>query len=165
MESDDPKAGVIYTSAHADGTGAMDLYLKIYEIEKAPYIQYDPKNRDENKIIYPQMDGKRVFLNAVRGMVMSTQAALAKTGLTWDDIQWFVPHQANLRINEKVVEVAKIPPAKVLNTIELYGNTTAATVPLTIDHWRAQGKVQKGDRILSSVFGAGFTWGAAIFTI
>jgi 3-oxoacyl-[acyl-carrier-protein] synthase-3 len=165
QETDDPKAGVIYTSAHADGTGAMDLYLKIYEIEKAPYIQYDPKNREENKLLYPQMDGKRVFLNAVRGMVMSTQAALAKTGLTWDDIDWFVPHQANLRINEKVVEVAKIPPEKVLNTIQFYGNTTAATVPLTIDHWRKEGKVKRGDRILSSVFGSGFTWGAAIFTV
>lgn len=164
-ETEDAKSGIIYTSAHADGSGAMDLYLKIFEIKKLPYVDYDAKNRDENQTMYPHMDGKRVFLNAVRGMVMSTQAALAKTGLTWDDIQWFVPHQANLRINEKVVEVAKIPPEKVLNTIQFYGNTTAATVPLTIDHWRQQGKVKKGDRILSSVFGSGFTWGAAIFTI
>ena len=88
-----------------------------------------------------------------------------KTGMTWDDIQWFVPHQANLRINEKVAEVASIPRDKVLNTIEFYGNTTAATVPLTIDHWRREGKVKAGDRILSSVFGSGFTWGAAIFTV
>lgn len=163
-ESDDPRTGIVYTSAHADGTGALDLYLKIFEIQKLPYLTYDPKNREENALMYPKMDGKRVFLNAVRGMVMSTQAALAKTGLSWDDIQWFVPHQANLRINEKVVEVAKIPPEKVLNTIEFYGNTTAATVPLTIDYWRQQGKVKRGDRILSSVFGSGFTWGAAIFT-
>jgi 3-oxoacyl-[acyl-carrier-protein] synthase-3 len=115
--------------------------------------------------MYPQMDGKRVFLSAVRGMVMSTQTALAKTGLTWDDIQWFVPHQANLRINEKVAEVANIPTNKVLNTIEWYGNTTAATVPLTIDYWRQHGKVKRGDRILASVFGSGYTWGAAIFTL
>jgi 3-oxoacyl-[acyl-carrier-protein] synthase-3 len=53
----------------------------------------------------------------------------------------------------------------VLNSIEHYGNTTAATVPLTIDHWRRLGKVKRGDRILSSVFGSGFTWGAAIFTL
>lgn len=165
MDTEDPRAGVLYTSAHADGSGAMDLYLKIFEIAKLPYVQYDARNREENETMYPKMDGKRVFLNAVRGMVMSTQAALAKTGLTWDDIQWFVPHQANLRINEKVVEVAKIPPEKVLNTIEIYGNTTAATVPLTIDHWRQQGKVKRGDRILSSVFGSGFTWGATIFTL
>jgi len=165
METDDARAGVMYTSAHADGNGANDLNLKIFEIARMPYLDYDPRDRETNALMYPKMDGKRVFLNAVRGMVMSTNTALAKTGLTWNDIQWFVPHQANLRINEKVVEVAKIPPEKVLNTIEFYGNTTAATVPLTIDHWRAQGKVKRGDRVLSSVFGSGFTWGAAIFTI
>jgi 3-oxoacyl-[acyl-carrier-protein] synthase-3 len=110
------------------------------------------------------MEGKRVFLHAVRSMVTSTQAALARTGLGWDDIQWFVPHQANLRINEKVVEVARIPRDKALSTIEFYGNTTAATVPLTIDYWRQQGRVKRGDRILASVFGSGYTWGAAIFT-
>jgi 3-oxoacyl-[acyl-carrier-protein] synthase-3 len=165
VDTDDPRAGVLYTSAHADGTGAQDLELKIYEIKRMPYLDYDPRDREHNALMYPKMDGKRVYINAVRGMVMSTQAALAKTGLTWDDIQWFVPHQANLRINEKVVEVAKIPPEKVLNTIEFYGNTTAATVPLTIDHWRQQGKVKRGDRILSSVFGSGYTWGAAIFTL
>src|SRR5262245_19252836 len=165
METDDPRAGVLYTSAHADGTGAMDLCLKIFEISRMPYLDYDPRDRERNQLMYPKMDGKRVFIHAVRGMVMSTQAALAKTGLSWDDIQWFVPHQANLRINEKVVEVAKIPVEKVLNTIEFYGNTTAATVPLTIDYWRNQGRVKKGDRVLSSVFGSGFTWGAAIFQI
>ncbi len=165
METDDPRAGVMYTSAHADGTGAMDLYLKVFEIAKAPYVNYDARNRDENIVKYPQMDGKRVFLHAVRGMVTSTQQALANTGLSWDDIQWFVPHQANLRINEKVVEVAKIPPGKVLNTIEIYGNTTAATVPLTIDHWRREGKVKRGDRIVSSVFGSGYPWGATIFRL
>ena len=165
QETDDPKAGIMYTSAHADGSGAQDLYLHIYEINRMPYLDYDPRDRENNQLMYPRMDGKRVFLNAVRGMVMSTNQALAKTGLTWDDIQWFVPHQANLRINEKVAEVAKIPPEKILNTIQFYGNTTAATVPLTIDYWRQQGKVKKGDRILSSVFGSGFTWGAAIFTL
>jgi 3-oxoacyl-[acyl-carrier-protein] synthase-3 len=163
-DTDDPRAGVMYTSAHADGTGANDLYLKIFDIAKAPYVSYDPKNRDENQMMYPHMDGKRVFLNAVRGMVMSTNAALQKTGLTWDDIQWFVPHQANLRINEKVIEVAGIPAAKALNSIDLFGNTTAATVPLTMDYWRQQGKLKRGDRVLTSVFGSGYTWGAAIFT-
>jgi 3-oxoacyl-[acyl-carrier-protein] synthase-3 len=165
MESDDPRSGVMYTEAHADGNGALDLYLKIFEIRRLPYLDYDPSDREHNELMYPHMDGKRVFLHAVRGMVMASQNALSKTGLGWDDIQWFVPHQANLRINEKVVEVAKIPPAKVLNTIEHYGNTTAATVPLTIDYWRQQGRVKRGDRILASVFGSGFTWGAAIFTL
>jgi 3-oxoacyl-[acyl-carrier-protein] synthase-3 len=165
MESDDPRAGVMYTSAHADGTGAMDLCLKIFDIARLPYIDYNPADRGQNGMMYPHMEGKRVYLHAVRGMVMSTQAALARTGLGWDDIQWFVPHQANLRINEKVVEVANIPRDKVLNSIQWYGNTTAATVPLTIDHWRREGRVKPGDRVLSSVFGSGFTWGSAIFTL
>jgi 3-oxoacyl-[acyl-carrier-protein] synthase III len=164
-ETDDSRSGIVYTSVHADGSGVNDLYLKIFEISRMPYLDYDPRDREKNALMYPHMDGKRVFLNAVRGMVMSTNTALEKTGMTWDDIQWFVPHQANLRINEKVVEVGKIPHDKVLNTIEFYGNTTAATVPLTIDYWRSQGRVKRGDRILSSVFGSGYTWGAAIFTL
>jgi 3-oxoacyl-[acyl-carrier-protein] synthase-3 len=165
QETDDPKAGVVYTDCRADGTGAWYLYLKIFEIKKLPYVDYNARDREENLTMYPQMDGKRVFLNAVRCMVMSSQKALAETGLAWSDIDWFVPHQANLRINEKVVEVAGIPADKVLNTIEIYGNTTAATVPLTIDHWRQQGRVKKGDRVLATVFGAGFTWGSAIFQV
>jgi 3-oxoacyl-[acyl-carrier-protein] synthase-3 len=164
-ETDDARAGVLHTAAYADGAGAMSLYLKIFDIAQRPYVNYNAFDREQNQMMYPQMDGKRVFLNAVRGMVMATNEALAKTGLTWDDINWFVPHQANLRINEKVAEVAKIPGDKVLNTIEWFGNTTAATIPLTIDYWRQQGKVKKGDRILTAVFGSGFTWGAAIFQV
>ncbi|MBK7539001.1 MAG: ketoacyl-ACP synthase III [Myxococcales bacterium] len=164
-ETEDEREGVLYTAAYADGSGAMDLYLHIFNIAHRPYIDYNALDREQNQVIFPQMDGKRVFLHAVRGMVMAAHAALAKTNMTWDDIQWFVPHQANLRINEKVVEVAKIPPEKVLNTIEWYGNTTAATIPLTIDYWRQQGKVKKGDRVLSAVFGSGYTWGAAIFQV
>ncbi len=164
-ETDDPRAGVLYTDCRADGSGAMNLCLKEHDIKQMPFINYDWRNRDENSMMYPHMDGKRVFLHAVRNMVMSSQQAMARTGLTWDDLTWFVPHQANLRINEKVAEVAGIPSDKVLNTIQFYGNTTAATVPLTIDYWRQQGKVKRGDRILATVFGAGFTWGSAIFQV
>lgn len=163
--TDDAKQGVIYTKVHADGTGAENLYIKIFDITKAPYMAYDTRDREVNKDIYPQMDGKRVYVRAVREMNLATQRALADTGFTWDDIDWFVPHQANLRINEQVAALAKIPAEKCLHTIQFYGNTTAATVPLTIDHWRQAGKVKKGDRVLSTVFGSGFTWGAAIFTV
>jgi 3-oxoacyl-[acyl-carrier-protein] synthase-3 len=164
-ETDDPLDGILYTACGADGSGAMDLHLKVFEIAKRPFVQYDWKNRDENSIMYPQMNGKKVFLNAVRAMVASVNKALATTGLTWDQIDWFVPHQANLRINEAVAQYGEIPAAKVLNTIQVYGNTTAATVPLTIDHHRKLGTVKKGDVVLSAVFGAGFTWGGAIFRV
>jgi 3-oxoacyl-[acyl-carrier-protein] synthase III len=164
-ESDDERSGILYTHCQADGSGAWDLYLKVFEISRLPYVWYDAHEREQNRDMYPQMVGKKVFLHAVRNMVVATNRALAKTGLTWDDIDWFVPHQANLRINEAVVEYAEIPKAKALNSIMWYGNTTAATVPLTIDHYRKEGTVKKGDLILSTVFGSGYTWGSTIFRL
>jgi 3-oxoacyl-[acyl-carrier-protein] synthase-3 len=164
-ETDDPRAGILYTHCQSDGSGAWDLYLKVFEIKRAPYVWYDAHDKETNRDMYPQMNGKKVFLHAVRNMVVATNRALAKTGLTWNEIDWFVPHQANLRINEAVVEYAEIPKEKALNSIQWYGNTTAATVPLTIDHYRKQGTVKKGDLVLSTVFGSGFTWGAAIFRV
>lgn len=164
-ESGDDRSGVLYTHCQADGSGAWDLYLKVFDIAKAPIVWYDPYDKDQNRDLYPQMVGKKVFLHAVRNMVVATNRALAQTGLTWDEIDWFVPHQANLRINEAVVEYAEIPREKALNSIMWYGNTTAATVPLTIDHHRKAGTVKKGDLVLSTVFGSGYTWGAAIFRV
>jgi 3-oxoacyl-[acyl-carrier-protein] synthase-3 len=164
-ETDDPRQGVLYTHCGADGSGAMDLYLKVFEVAHMPYVFYDATSKSEYQMMYPQMNGKKVFLNAVRSMVMSVNRALSETGLSWQDIDWFVPHQANLRINEAVVQYAEIPVDKALNTIQLYGNTTAATVPLTIDHHRKLGTVKRGDLVLSTVFGAGFTWGSAIFRV
>lgn len=158
-------SGVIHTHCQADGSGAWNLYLKVFDISRVPLVYYNAFDREQNEDMYPQMVGKKVFLHAVRNMVVSIKRALDETGLTWDDIDWFVPHQANLRINEAVVEYAEIPPDKALNTIMWYGNTTAATVPLTLDHWRKEGKVKKGDLVLSTVFGAGFTWGSAIFRL
>jgi 3-oxoacyl-[acyl-carrier-protein] synthase III len=165
FESDDPHEGILYTKVAADGSGAMDLHLKVFEVKHMPYVYYDAKDRNANPIMYPQMNGKKVFLNAVRAMNLATREALTKTGLTWDDVNWFVPHQANLRINEAVVQQGEITPEKVLNSIQRYGNTTAASVPLTLDHHRKAGTVKKGDLIVSSVFGAGFTWGAAVFRV
>ena len=159
------KKGVIYTQTHANGSGAWGLYLKAFDIGKSPMVYYDGNDYDQNMDMWPQMQGRAVFMNAVKSMVASVKQAMQETGLTWDDIDWFVPHQANLRINETVVQYAKIPPEKTLNTIMFYGNTTAATVPLTIDYWRKEGKVKEGDLILSTVFGAGFTWGTAIFRV
>jgi 3-oxoacyl-[acyl-carrier-protein] synthase-3 len=77
LDSDDPRAGVAYTDCHADGSGAMNLHLKIFEISKAPYFADLPGDPEGAKRIYPQMDGKRVFLNAVRNMVMSSSPTRA----------------------------------------------------------------------------------------
>ena len=129
------------------------------------FIEYDDSDPRVGPLLYPQMDGRKVFKNAVKCMTESVVTALANTGLTWDDIDWFVPHQANLRINQTVAGTAKIPDGKMLSSIEHYGNTTAATVPLTIDLARKDGRVKRGDRMLSVVFGSGNTWGSAIFQV
>jgi len=165
VETKDEREGILYTKVGADGSGAWDLYLKVFEIKHLPFVWYDASTRAEWKEMYPQMNGKKVFLNAVRAMNLATRGALDATGLKWDDIDWFVPHQANLRINEAVAQYAEITAAKVLYSIQKYGNTTAASVPLTIDHHRKAGTVKKGDLVLSTVFGAGFTWGAGIFRV
>jgi len=164
-ESNDPRSGVIYTQVAADGAGAWELYMKLFDIGQAPMMDYDCGNFETNVEKYPQMNGRKVFINAVKRMTETTLTALKKTEMSWDDIDWFVPHQANLRITEAVAAKAGIPTDKVLNTIQFYGNTTAATIPLTIDHWYNEGKVSKGDMICASVFGAGFTWGSAIFRL
>jgi 3-oxoacyl-[acyl-carrier-protein] synthase-3 len=165
VETSDAREGILYTKVGADGSGAWDLHLKVFDIKHLPFIWYDATPRAEFKEMYPQMQGKKVFLNAVRAMNLATRAALEATGLGWGDVDWFVPHQANLRINEAVAQYAEIPAAKVLNSIQKYGNTTAASVPLTIDHHRKLGTVKKGDLVVSTVFGAGFTWGAAVFRV
>jgi len=164
-EARDDRAGILYTEVHADGSGKWDLYLKLFEINQLPYFSYDPRDREQNENLYPQMNGKKVFVQAVRRMSIATHTAMEKTGLSWNEIDWFVSHQANLRISQAVVEHAQIPAEKALNSIQWYGNTTAATVPLTIDHWRQHGKVKPGDLVLSTVFGSGYTWGTAIFGV
>ncbi|HEX4451755.1 MAG TPA: beta-ketoacyl-ACP synthase 3 [Kofleriaceae bacterium] len=156
-ETDDRASGIVHTDVHADGSGAMDLYLKIFDIKKLPYF--------DGTELYAQMDGKRVFRAAIAGMVASSRAALAAARMSWSDIDWFVPHQANLRLTETVVELAQVPPDKVLSSIDRFGNTSAASVPLTLDYWRREGKIARGHRIMSTVFGSGFTWGTAIFTV
>jgi 3-oxoacyl-[acyl-carrier-protein] synthase-3 len=162
MESDDPRAGVMYTSAHADGNGAKDLNLKIFEINRLPYLDYSPMDRENNQLMYPHMDGKRVFLNAVRGMVMSTNTALAKTGLTWDDIQWFVPHQANLRIIDSAADKLGLDREHSVNVLTHTGNTSAASIPLALTAAADDGRFQPGDLLLMSGFGAGMTWASAV---
>ncbi len=91
-------------------------------------------------------------------MLSSSQSVMARNGLTVEDIDWFVPHQANLRIIEAIAGRTKIAPEKVLVNIQHYGNTSAASIPLCLDEYKK--RLRKGDKIVMTAFGAGFTWGA-----
>lgn len=107
-----------------------------------------------------QQDGKTVFRNAIKGMSGSCREVMERNNLTSDDIDWIVPHQANLRIIHALSESLGFPIEKVKINIEKYGNTTAATIPLCI--WDFKDDFKVGDRILLTAFGAGFTWGATL---
>jgi 3-oxoacyl-[acyl-carrier-protein] synthase-3 len=87
---------------------------------------------------------------------------LRSVGATVDDVRWFVPHQANLRINEVVARALGFPPERCWNNIVRYGNTTAATIPIGLSELVEQGLAVPGDLVLSAAFGAGYTWGASL---
>jgi 3-oxoacyl-[acyl-carrier-protein] synthase-3 len=114
---------------------------------------------------YVKMQGNEVFKYAVRTMVDSALKTMESQGITSGEIDWFIPHQANMRIMEVVAERLEIPLEKVIVTVHKYGNTSAASIPVALDEAVREGKIRHGDLILVNSFGAGFTWGAALFRL
>ena len=117
----------------------------------------------ENGLQYPSMNGKKVFANAVRRMCECLMLALETNHLKLEDIDLFLFHQANLRINQMLAQELKIPEEKVFNTIMKYGNTTAATIPIGMSEAVKAGKLKKGSLVASAAFGSGFTWASSIY--
>jgi 3-oxoacyl-[acyl-carrier-protein] synthase-3 len=117
----------------------------------------------EEGLQYLRMQGNEVFKYAVRTMVGAAHNALKSEGITSEEIDWFIPHQANIRIMDTVAERLKIPKEKVIVTVHKYGNTSAATIPTALDEGVRGGRIQRGDLVLTTSFGAGLTWGAALF--
>jgi 3-oxoacyl-[acyl-carrier-protein] synthase-3 len=109
-----------------------------------------------------KMSGREVFKSAVRTMAEASDFALQKAGLTSDDIDLMVPHQANVRIIEATAKYASIPMEKVFVNVDRYGNMSSATIPVALDEAIEQGRVQPGSHVLTAAFGAGLTWGAMV---
>ncbi|MFZ2386464.1 MAG: beta-ketoacyl-ACP synthase III [Polaromonas sp.] len=109
-----------------------------------------------------QMDGQAVFKLAVGVLESTARAALAKANLTEADIDWLIPHQANIRIMQSTAKKLKMPFDKVIVTVDQHGNTSAASIPLALDHAVRSGKVKKGDILMLEGVGGGFTWGAVL---
>ena len=105
-----------------------------------------------------KQEGKRVFKFAVTNMAEVSAEIMEKNNLTSDDVDWLVPHQANLRIIDATASRMGLPKEKVMINIEKYGNTTAGTLPLCL--WDYEKQLKKGDNLVLSAFGGGFTWGA-----
>lgn len=111
---------------------------------------------------YVKMAGNNVFKHAVRCMTDAGQEALQKAGLTVEDVDWVIPHQANMRIIQAISERVGIPMERFVINLDRYGNTTAATVPLALYEAVRDGRIQRGHVLLFVVFGGGFTWGASV---
>ena len=122
------------------------------------YKPGDPVQDD----FYLQMQGREVFKQAVRSLSAVCSELLEDNGLTLEDIDLFIPHQANLRIIEAVGDRLKLESEKIFVNLDEYGNTSAASIPLGIGDACAQGRIRPGSRVLLSAFGGGFTWGAAL---
>lgn len=150
---DDKSLGVIDGEFHVNGEGLPHLLMKAGgSVLPASHATVDA---DEH-FIY--QEGRAVYKHAVSDMLSSSLNVMKRNNLAVEDVDWFVPHQANLRIIEAVGGRIKIPAEKTLVNIEHYGNTSAASIPLCLDEYKD--KLKKGDRILLTAFGAGFTWGA-----
>jgi 3-oxoacyl-[acyl-carrier-protein] synthase-3 len=143
--------GIICSEIHADGSGEEALHVKGHMYNGA--IKGSP---------YMYMDGKAVYKMAVRNLAEVATSVLDQSGHTTDQIDWFIPHQANLRIIESTAAHLNIPMDKVIVTVDKHGNTSAASVPLALDHAIKSGKVKRGDLLLLEGVGAGFTWGASL---
>jgi len=119
----------------------------------------------QNKQHYIQMAGNEVFKHAVRRMEMACKDCLEAAGFLERDISWLVPHQANLRIIDAIAKrFEHLPPERVYKTVHKYGNTSASSIGIALDELLKQQQVKKGERVLLTAFGGGFTWGAAILT-
>ena len=153
VEPTEEDLGVIDGEFHVDGIGLPHLVMKAGgSVKPASHETVDAMEH------YVYQEGRVVYKHAVRDMLQASQSVMEKNNLTVDSIDWFVPHQANLRIIEAVGNRLKIPEKKVLINIENHGNTSAASIPLCLDEYKH--KLKKGDKILMTAFGAGFTWGA-----
>lgn len=150
--------GVLSTHLFADGRGAEQLWCESDSSKRFPRISHEDLDAGRQ---YPLMNGREVFKNAVTRMPESVRTALSANDLKIEDIDLLIPHQANLRISEMVQKQLGLRDDQVYNNIERFGNTTAATLPIAIDECNTSGKLKRGDLLMLTAFGSGFTWGSA----
>jgi len=141
--------GILTAHLHSDGNHKEKLYV-------------DGGPSSTGTVGHVRMEGREVFRHAVVNIAETIKEALVSTGLTIDDIDWFVPHQANKRILDGTAKRIGLPPEKVVMTVGEHGNTSAASVPLALDTAVRDGRIKKGDLVLLEAMGGGFTWGSVL---
>lgn len=155
------KGGILSTHLHSEGKHKDELALQgpstNYWVPQI--IEDDPQ---EDIPYYPYMNGQFVFKHAVVRFSEVIMEGLQANGLSVDDIDMLIPHQANLRISQFIQRKMKLSDDQVFNNIQKYGNTTAASIPIALTEAWEQGKIKEGDLVVLAAFGSGFTWGSAI---
>ena len=157
LEPSESQNGIIDSILRIDGAGGDSLIMP-------GGGSLHPASADtvKKKMHYVHQDGKTVFKFAVKGMADISSEIMKKNGFTGHDIKLFIPHQANKRIIDAAAKRCGIPDEHVLINIDKYGNTTAATIPIGMDEAVSDGIIKDGDLVLTSSFGAGFTWGSML---
>jgi 3-oxoacyl-[acyl-carrier-protein] synthase III len=150
--ADEP--GIIAAKLHADGD-----YKELLEVPAGIGIGYD---RAQGRHPYMTMQGNEVFKFAVRTLGRIVDETLENTGLERSDVDWLVPHQANIRIIQATARKLDLPMERVVVTVDEHGNTSAASIPLALDAAVRDGRIRRGENVLMEAFGGGFTWGAVL---
>jgi len=149
--------GILDTIVRCDGSGKDSLYMKAGG--SAMPASHETVDKGFH---YIYQDGKSVFKVAVIGMADVSSEIVERNGMSGKDIDWLVPHQANLRIIDATAERMGLERSKVMVNIDRYGNTTAATIPLCLSEWWQSGRLRRGQLIVMASFGAGYTWGSIL---
>lgn len=156
----DDGAGILESRMHSEGKYARKLWLE------APASAEWPTRLTHEMIddarVFPKMEGRFVFKHAVTRMPQVLHEALNAASLKLGDVDWFLFHQANLRINEFVAKSLELPPEKCPSNIQKYGNCSAASIPMLLDEVRRDGRAKPGDLVAMTGFGSGFTWGSTL---
>lgn len=155
--SDDDDYGIMDFILRMDGNGEPHLHQKAGGSMRPPTAE-TVANREH----YVYQEGQTVFKSAVVGMADVSYEILERNNLTGNDVAWLVPHQANLRIIDATAKRMGLTPDKVMVNIDRYGNTTAGTIPICLSELYDEHKVHRGDYLVLSSFGAGYTWGAIL---
>ena len=151
----DAEAGILSTHLHADGGKKELLYNPVG-------VSAGFKPEEKNAGVRVLMTGNEVFKHAVKALDAVVDETLAANGLDKSDLDWLIPHQANLRIIEATAKRLEMSMDRVIVTVHKHGNTSAGSVPLALDEAVRSGKVQRGQLLLLEAFGGGFTWGSAL---
>lgn len=159
LKATDEQRGVLSTHLHADGDYAEELYVKDPGSSRKVRLSHD---LIEGPTFNLTMNGNAVFKHAVVRFSEVINEALEQNGLSKEDIDLLVPHQANLRISNFVQKQMSLPDEKVFNNIMYYGNTTAASIPIALSEAWEKGKINEGDLVCLAAFGSGFTWASAL---